>query len=228
MEKLGTNYGGWYVPNNLNLDKNSIVYSAGVGEDISFDIKLQSRYNCFIYLIDPTLRAQKHYNEICNYYKTNNYLFTGDIQVDYHHHISNENPNFNKIKYLYLGLWDHKNKLKFYKQTNKKYVSQSLIENMFGEDYDEISVNSIKNIMEEYNHKKIDLIKLDIEGAEIKVLNNMLDDNIYPKYILVELDLFLKKKDPDLLSKKLVDRLLSLNYNILYNDNYNITFEKII
>lgn len=27
MEKLGTNYGGWYVPTNMNLKENSVVYS---------------------------------------------------------------------------------------------------------------------------------------------------------------------------------------------------------
>ena len=40
MEKLGTNYGGWFIPKECKLDENSIVYSAGVGEDISFDIKI--------------------------------------------------------------------------------------------------------------------------------------------------------------------------------------------
>ena len=35
MEKLGTNYGGWYVPINMNLNENSVVYSGGVGEDMS-------------------------------------------------------------------------------------------------------------------------------------------------------------------------------------------------
>jgi hypothetical protein len=37
--RLGTNYGGWIIPKDNNLTQKSIVYSAGVGEDISFDIK---------------------------------------------------------------------------------------------------------------------------------------------------------------------------------------------
>ena len=37
--KLGTNYGGWYINNNIELNEDSIVYSAGIGEDISFDLK---------------------------------------------------------------------------------------------------------------------------------------------------------------------------------------------
>ena len=38
--------------------------------------------------------------------------------------------------------------------------------------------------MTDLNHNNIDLLKLDIEGSEIDVLNQMLDDNIYPKLIL--------------------------------------------
>ena len=55
--------------------------------------------------------------------------------------------------------------------------------NMFGKDYDEVNVDSIKNIMTDLNHNNIDLLKLDIEGSEIDVLNQMLDDNIYPTYL---------------------------------------------
>ena len=44
MEKIGTIYGGWFVPINMNLNENSIIYSGGAGEDISFDIKLQNKY----------------------------------------------------------------------------------------------------------------------------------------------------------------------------------------
>ena len=62
MEKYGTNYGGWYIPKNINLNKNSTVYSGGVGEDMSFDLLLNDKYNCKVILIDPTSRAMDHYN----------------------------------------------------------------------------------------------------------------------------------------------------------------------
>ena len=63
MKKLGTNYGGWIIPKNISLNENSVVYSGGVGEDISFDIKLQSKYGSNIILIDPTEKAKKHLTE---------------------------------------------------------------------------------------------------------------------------------------------------------------------
>ena len=224
MEKMGTNYGGWYVPLNMDLNENSIIYSGGVGEDMSFDLLMQQKYNSTIYLIDPTKRARKHFIEVKLYY-SNKKLFTGGIQQDYYSCIQSLNPNFDKFQYVNIGLWDKKETLKFYKQNNENYVSQSLVENMFGKNYDLVPVDSIKNIMEKHGHKHIDLLKLDIEGAEIKTINQMLDDKIYPTYVLIEFDLLLKNKDPENSTKKLIDRLiLKNNYTILKNDNYNITF----
>jgi FkbM family methyltransferase len=227
MEKLGTKYGGWFIPKECKLDENSIVYSVGVGEDISFDIKIQTKYNSNIVLLDPTKRAIKHFEECKQYFKNNKkYKFTGDIQSDYYKNLITEEPDFDKIKYVEIGLWDKPDRLKFYKQSNKNNVSQSVINDMFTGDYDIIEVDSLKNIMQTLNHTNIDLLKLDIEGAEISVLNQMLNDNIFPKYLCIEFDLFLKKKDKNNDTRKLINRLLQNNYIILINDDMNITFTR--
>ena len=227
MERLGTNYGGWYVPTNMNLNENSIVYSGGVGEDVSFDLLLQCKYNCNIILIDPTSKAVKHFDEVKQYYNSKQH-FTGGIQKDYYSCIQSLSPNFDKLKYVNIGLWNKKEDLKFYKQSNDNYVSQSLVENMFGQKYDIVPVDSIKNIMEQQCHIQIDLLKLDIEGAEIETVNQMLDDKIYPTYVLIEFDLLLKNKDPRNTTKQLVERMITKeNYKMLKNDQLNITFVKI-
>lgn len=228
MESLGTNYGGWSIPINAKLDKNSIVYSGGVGEDMSFDLKLEDKYKCKIFLIDPTQRAIKHYNEVKEFYNTKINNFSGNIQSDYLYNIIDLKPDFDNYTYINKGLYKEKTKLKFYKQTNPNYVSQSLVPNMFGTQYDEVEVDSIKNIMNKYNHNKIDLLKLDIEGSEIDVLNQMLDDEIYPKYLCIEFDLLLKNKDSNQSTQKLVTRLQKNNYKILENKNLNITFELLL
>ena len=224
MEKLGTNYGGWHIPIDIQLDENSIVYSAGVGEDISFDLLLSDKFDCNIVLIDPTKRAKKHYHEILDYYDSKGWRFSGDIQRDYKGQIEKLNPNFKNIYYVNVGLWDKEGELKFYRQNNPQYVSQSLVDNMFGDTYDMVKVTTIEEIMKTHNHSKIDLLKLDIEGAEVKVLNNMLDNKIYPKYLCIEFDLYLKKKDTNNETQKIVKRLEQVGYKILKNDNLNITF----
>ena len=224
MEKLGTNYGGWFIPTNIHLTPESVVYSVGVGEDISFDLLLSDKYNCNILLIDPTKRAKKHYHEILDYYDSKNWQFSGDIQRDYKGKIENLKPNFKDIRYINIGLWDKEGEVKFYRQDNPQYVSQSLVDDMFGDTYDMVKVTTIKEIMKTHKHSKIDLLKLDIEGAEIKVLNNMLDNKIYPKYLCIEFDLYLKKKDINNETQKIVNKLERLGYKILKNDNLNITF----
>jgi len=224
MIRLGTNYGGWSVPKDISLNSDSIVYGGGVGEDISFDLLLSDKYNCSILLIDPTKRAKIHYNQVRNYYNTKVNSFTGDIQKDYLTIIKNLKPNFNKIKYLDIGIWDKEEELKFYKQHNEQYVSQSLINGMFGNSYEIVKTKSIKQLMEENKHTKIDLLKLDIEGAEIKVLEKMLEDKIYPKYLCIEFDLYLKQKDPNNETNNIINKLLNIGYKILINDRLNITF----
>lgn len=226
MKRLGTAYGGWFIPDDIKLNENSVVYSVGVGEDVSFDLKLQMLTNCNILLIDPTHRAKIHYDEIKDYLNTRKFIFSGDIQRDYMNEIKDVSINIEKMKLIDIGLWDEKTTLKFYKQHNKKYVSQSLMENMFSDNYDMVEVDTLSNIMKENNHNYIDLLKLDIEGAEIKVLNNMVKHEIFPKYLLVEFDLYLKRKDKNGETMRLIDDLTSkYGYKILKNDNYNITFE---
>lgn len=221
--KLGTNYGGWALPKGVALNESSIVYSGGVGEDISFDILLSSLFNPTIILIDPTKKSIKHFDECKEYFKSKK-PFTGSIQPDYLPYLQISKPNFDKIHFEPIGLWNEKTTLRFYKQDNPAYVSQSLIKGMFGQQYDEVPVDTIKNIMTKYNHTSIDLIKLDIEGAEVSVINNMLDDNIFPKYVCLETDLRNKNKDNDNSTDKLFRRLNENNYALIHTDGQNATF----
>ena len=224
MKRLGTQYGGWVIPYPNKLNENSIIYSAGVGEDISFDVKLQSLYNCNIFLIDPTVKAINHFDNVKKYFNDKTFKISGGIQPDYYENIHMENPDMSKFTYINKGLWNTTDVLKFYRQTNENYVSQSLIEGMFSTEYDTVRVDSIKNIMTELGHKHIDLLKLDIEGAENIVLEQMLKDEIYPTYLCIEFDLLLKKKDRNNTTNIIVNKLL-LYYNIIENDNLNVTFE---
>ena len=224
--KLGTGYGGWYVPRQLDFDENSVVYGVGVGEDISFDLNIHKRYKCNVVLIDPTEKAKRHFVETKLYYKMDNYKFKGGIQPDYYEKIRRCRPDFDKFNYIAKGLWDKKDTLKFYKQENPNYVSQSLIQNMFSEKYDLVPVDTLKSIMTELQHSKIDLLKLDIEGAENKVLNNMIDANIFPKYLCIEFDLLMKGKDLNNETNTTIQRLMTNGYEILVNDNLNITFKR--
>ena len=53
LERLGSDYGGWFVPTS-ELSADSIVYSAGIGLDITFDKALIERCGCAVHGFDPT------------------------------------------------------------------------------------------------------------------------------------------------------------------------------
>lgn len=50
---LGTIYGAWTVPDGL-LKPDSVVYSFGLGEDISFDLAVIEKFGCTVHGFDPT------------------------------------------------------------------------------------------------------------------------------------------------------------------------------
>jgi len=147
IDRLGTKYGGWILPKDIELNEDSVVYSAGVGEDISFDILLSDKYKCNIILIDPTERAKKHYDEVCHYYEKIKWKMSGDIQDDYYGIMYPLKPDMTKITYIDKCLWDEqKEDMKFYKQDNEQYVSQSLIEGVYSDSYDLVLTETLKNI----------------------------------------------------------------------------------
>jgi hypothetical protein len=50
---LGSVYGGWTIVPEL-LDTSSVVYSVGVGNDISFDLELIRRFGATVHGFDPS------------------------------------------------------------------------------------------------------------------------------------------------------------------------------
>ena len=53
---LGSEYGG-YCMCPENIDRDCVVYSFGIGEDISFDLALIQRFGLSVYAFDPTPRS---------------------------------------------------------------------------------------------------------------------------------------------------------------------------
>ena len=149
---------------------------------------------------------------------------SGDIQDDYYGIMYPLKPDMSKISYINKGLWDEKKEeMKFYKQDNEQYVSQSLIKGLFGDNYDNVDVDTLKNIKEEREHFDIDILKLSISGAEVKVLNKMLNENIFPKYICVHFSIN-NSADQELIIA-ILNRLQHVRYQIIANEGRKFTLK---
>ncbi|MDD3012975.1 MAG: FkbM family methyltransferase [Candidatus Gastranaerophilales bacterium] len=78
----------------------------------------------------------------------------------------------NKIHIIPLGLWHQKAKLEF-KENVANQGASKIVNN--GQDITELSTISIDEFVSENNINKVDLIKLDVEGAELNTLKGSIN-----------------------------------------------------
>ena len=76
----------------------------------------------------------------------------------------------------------------FFLPKNDRHVSGSTqtIKTISQEKKIKVHLKKISDIMNIYEHKKIDLLKIDIEGAEYSVLKNILQENLVINQMVVE------------------------------------------
>lgn len=63
LVRLGSEYGGWTFVDEPQLH-DTVIVSAGLGEDASFDVEFAQRYDATVIIVDPTPRAIAHFDEI--------------------------------------------------------------------------------------------------------------------------------------------------------------------
>lgn len=157
---LGEPAGGcsWTVCSSL-LGRQSIVYSGGVGNDVSFERALVNRFGCDVVLCDPSP--------------------TGEQTMQ---RSQNKLPQFH---FRPLALADRRGKLRLARplnQTGDWWLSSN--ENESGSL--ELPCTDLASLMAERGHAHIDLLKLDIEGSEYAVLDDLLAHRLPVRQICVE------------------------------------------
>jgi len=146
LQRIGTEYGGWAVDLDL-IPFGSTVVSAGVGEDISFDLGLINLKSCRVIGIDPTEKARRYIE-------------------------NNKNERFD---FLQKALYSESNKkIKIYKSNNPDWVSESLTPShhtVTPSQFYEAETISVQDLLNKYEN--VSVLKMDIEGAEYEVLNSI-------------------------------------------------------
>jgi FkbM family methyltransferase len=158
-EKHGGDYGGWWIcPDDINV--NSIVYSFGIGEDITFDLSMIGTYHVTIHGFDPTpasiawVRAQ---------------AIPGEFMLHE------------------TGIADYDGKAMFFPPENPKHISHTIIDRKATKNRTiTVEVRRLSTIMAELRHRHIDVLKMDVEGAEYKVLEDIISSNLDIRQMLIE------------------------------------------
>ncbi len=212
-QRLGSKYGGWIVPAKL-LDGDSICYLAGAGLDISFDEALARTYGCKACVLDPTPAA-------------------ADFVWHRIEAIKAEEPAVAaRLNFIAVGIWDTDTELKFYKPKDDTHISHSLVNLQGTSDYIMVPVRTLRTHMQQFGHHRIDLLKLDIEGAEYAVIQNLLENAIDVRCICVEFDEYHSPQDARFLQRiqQTINALVSAGYSVVAvekNGHLNMTFLKL-
>lgn len=146
-----------------SLNKDSIVYSFGVGDDIAFDLAIRKSIGCWVFCFDPTV--------------------DGSI-------FESEESYGSRIRFYPWAVSGSDGELDLYDRLNSHGASSGMFTIGRGSADGIKSIKApaftVKTIMERLGHNTIDLIKFDVEGAEFEALEVMLDNQIRPQQILVE------------------------------------------
>ena len=152
-------------------------------------------------------------------YNLTSYNETGKLKAN---NYNLKNTNSKNLVLEKRAIWDKNNHLiKLFFPKKKENVSLSIYKN-HNSTVEFISVRtiSIDKIINKYNLKKIDILKLDIEGSEIRVLNFILKNKIFPKQIIVE---YVFRKNPTFIS---YIKLLSIHKSISKNNYFLASISK--
>lgn len=147
----GSPYGGWALPEGV-VNADSVIYSFGIGEDASFDLALIEDTGCRIFGFDPTPKSLR--------------WVQGNVKE----------PKF-IIQPWALGPSD--GKLELWLPKNPEHVSASCRPSeAMSHDSFVAECKSLESVMRELRHEKVDVLKMDIEGAEYEVLRSLVSGTV--------------------------------------------------
>jgi len=195
LVRLGSSYGGWWVPRSV-LGSRAVAISVGVGEDTTFDEELL-RHGCEVWAFDPTPRAAAHVDRACA---------AGLLGSRFH--------------FFRVGVWHEDNCLRFYAPADPTHVSHSLVNIQRTSTWFEADVWSLTRAVAQTGRPTPDVLKMDIEGAEVAVVRHMLAGAVRPAALCLELDAPL----PASRNLSLIRELRRANYRLAHLEGWNVLF----
>lgn len=181
------------------LDSESVIYCAGVGHDISFEKQLSETFGCAVHLFDPSP--------------------TGTATM------SRPENRYPALFYQRLGLAD----------ADREYLFDAPAENAEGSFSKAAAKEDLKStcsfpcctlqtLMRVHGHSHIDLLKMDIEGFEYGVLEQICRQQIPVRQICVE---FHHSLIPEIARSQTIRSILDLRragYRLIHRHDWDHTF----
>lgn len=156
--RVGSSYGGWVICPDL-LDEDSIIYCVGIGTDVTFDVGLIEQLGCRVSAMDPTPTSLE-------------WVRAQSLPA--------------KLDVIECGLAAHDGVLTLFEPSDPSHVSHSVFETRAGVESVDVPVARLSTLMDQLGHDHVDLLKMDIEGAEYDVIDDIVGSGIVVGQVLVE------------------------------------------
>jgi FkbM family methyltransferase len=180
-----------------NLRPESNVLCAGAGKDISFEKALIASFDCKVVLLDPSP--------------------TGFATVE------KENLSHESLKFLPIGLAGKDGLISFQEPIDATEGSFAAGESANSNSH-QFPCQTLSTLMSSLGWSHIDLLKIDIEGLEYEVIQNILQNQIRIRQICVEFhhgNLFRHQR------KDTISAVLALRrdgYDLIHRNSWDHTF----
>ena len=163
------------------------------------------------YIIDVGCGYGQWTKKLFKFYPSSNYLLF-DADKNNKNELNNLKKNNNKLDYKICLLSNDNKNYKFY---NMGYGSSIFEEQTsHNRNVEEISSTTLdQEIPDELKNHSNNLIKLDVQGSELKILEGLLDKINYFEVIILEVSIHNYNKDSPLFDKVM---------NFMYNKNYRL------
>eukprot|EP00002_Diphylleia_rotans_P028535 TRINITY_DN5764_c0_g3_i1.p1 TRINITY_DN5764_c0_g3~~TRINITY_DN5764_c0_g3_i1.p1 ORF type:complete len:320 (+),score=67.36 TRINITY_DN5764_c0_g3_i1:51-1010(+) len=198
IEKIGDTEGGWHTCILPTLGKKSVVYSFGLGSDPSFDLTFISKFGGIVHAFDPTPTGEECYES--SIHKTDKWIFHSWGLSGADGNMTFLSPKGGHGQYS-IKNWD-----------GKYNPDRTIIRPGF----------RLETIMKKLGHSEIDICKVDIEGSEWGVIDDLAKSTFHAKQLFFEFHFFDLDKT-DYYSEKLtavISKLNALGYKWFHRNDF--------
>ena len=192
LVRLGSRYGGWWVPRSV-LSPEAVAYCAGAGEDVTFDLALLG-HGLRVTTFDPTPRSSRYVESL-------------SIEDD-------------RFQFVAIGWWNEDTEIDLYAPREPAHVSYSALDLQGTGQSITVPVRRVSTLARELGDATVDLIKMDIEGAEMAVIPDLLANGPLPRVLCVEFDKVRPLHDVT----SLIRRLERAGLTPTHSEGRNVTF----
>ena len=199
-----TLYGNYYLDKRL-IPEHPVVLSLGIGEDTRFDEAILDEHAAKLYMFDPTPRSSRYVRN---------------------------RSSLNNAKFRELAISDFDGVIDMYiddlEADLSTTTSVSVIPSKISQKAYKVECKSVLTIKKEEGLQNIDVLKIDIEGGGLTVVQKLLNHEIFPTQICGEFErpLDAKKTKKFLAEMGAVMETLSHNgYRIFRTRNEDIGYQ---